>query len=299
MTNQPPTKHPIKQATKQSVAQTYERWRFLIADDHAFMRAMVHDMLSRLKVREVLHAANGEQAGRLLRKYGATIDCVISDCNMAPVNGLELLRDVRTGAIPGTPPGTCFIVLTGHAAEKVVKTAIALDANAYLVKPVTFEKLCRAIDTAMAKPLTLKSRAEYLGVGDFDIPDSTRAAGDRGVPWGVWMKLSRRHELEEHIRRDLADVGEAGAGGPVADGVVEIKNTRSAVIDEITAGMVLAEDIYAGNETLLIAAGTVITPELLAHFQKMAESAAEKPHLWIADTEIFKTDISKDGQSRA
>src|SRR5687767_14714460 len=106
----------------------------MVADDKPFIRSIVQGMLLRLKVKGIMQACNGDQAIKLLRKHTHRVGCIISDWNMDPVGGLELLRTVRSGLIPGLPASTCFIMLTGHARENVVKAALALDVNAYLVK---------------------------------------------------------------------------------------------------------------------------------------------------------------------
>src|SRR3954469_4741289 len=99
----------------------YSSLRVLVADDKAFIRSIVQNMLLRLKVKNILQAANGEQALKVLKKYNYRIGLIISDWNMDPVGGLELLRTVRCGDIPALPPETCFIMLTGHSKESVVK----------------------------------------------------------------------------------------------------------------------------------------------------------------------------------
>src|SRR5437868_5255096 len=108
----------------------YATLRVLVADDKAFIRSIVQNMLLRLRVKNIMQAANGEQAMKVLRKYNYRIGCIISDWNMDPIGGLELLRSVRCGDIPALPPETCFVMLTGHANETVVKAALALDVHA-------------------------------------------------------------------------------------------------------------------------------------------------------------------------
>src|SRR5688572_11351707 len=98
-------------------APNFSSLRVLIADDKAFIRSIVQGMLLRLKVKGVLQASNGDHAIKLLRKYTHRVGCIISDWNMDPVGGLELLRTVRSGQITGLPAATCFIMLTGHARE--------------------------------------------------------------------------------------------------------------------------------------------------------------------------------------
>ena len=68
--------------------------KVLIVDDHQIMRRIVKNLLDELNVRDVEEAVDGEDA---LKKLAAQkFDLVLSDWNMMPMTGLELLQFVRT-----------------------------------------------------------------------------------------------------------------------------------------------------------------------------------------------------------
>jgi len=265
--------------------KAYWKLRFLVADDKAFIRSIVQNMLMRLKVKGILQASNGQQAIKLLRKYGYRIDCVISDWNMDPVGGLELLRTVRTGDVPGLPPETCFIMLTGHAKESVVKAALALDVHAYLVKPVSFEKLVKTIDTARARDIGLKPASHYRALEGLEVPATVKASEAHIPPWVTWItKSPRRTQLEERIkqiRREVAETRRAEDEGE--DRSLEIKNMRRLAIDEIAPGLILAEDVYANDKALLVASGTVLSLGLISRLKELAAEGGEEAKLWVGD----------------
>jgi DNA-binding NarL/FixJ family response regulator len=244
-------------------------------------------MLLRLKVKGVLQASNGEQAINLLRKYTHRVGCIISDWNMDPVGGLELLRAVRSGQIPGLPAATCFIMLTGHARESVVKTAVALDVNAYLVKPVSFEKLVKTLEAALAREIKLRQSLYYRGIVDVDVPGSVKAAERHTPPWVTWIiKSPRRADLEERlkqIRKEAAELNERAANEDDAEDSIEIKNMRRLLMEEIKPGCVLAEDVYANDRDLLVAAGTVLSSGLLARLKEIAAGGGQEAKLWVGD----------------
>lgn len=264
--------------------------RVLVADDKPFIRSIVQNMLLRLKVKNIFLASNGEQATRLLRKYTHRIGCIISDWNMDPVGGLELLRSVRAGQIPGLPPETCFIMLTGHAKEKVVKTALALDVSAYLVKPVSFEKLVKTMDAALARDFRLRQSLYYRSISDVEIPSSVKAA-DRAVPpWVVWIvKSPQRAALEEKLRQIKREAAEERYRSEQKEEssdseAIEFKNMRRILMTEVEPGCVLAEDVYADDKDLLVAAGTVLSENLLGRLKEIAADGDEKEaKLWIGD----------------
>ena len=71
------------------------------------------------------------------------IQLVISDYNMPKLDGLGLLRAIRSH-----PPiqKTAFIMLTGRADRELVQRAVQYGVNNYLVKPFTVQTLKEKIE---------------------------------------------------------------------------------------------------------------------------------------------------------
>jgi two-component system chemotaxis response regulator CheY len=266
---------------------TYPSLRVMIADDKPFIRSIVQGMLLRLKVKGVMQASNGEQAVKLLRKYTHRIGCIISDWNMDPIGGLELLRTVRAGQIPGLPASTCFIMLTGHARESVVKAALALDVHAYLVKPVSFEKLVKTLEAALSREIHLRQSLYYRSIVDVEVPGAVKSADRHIPPWVTWIvKSPKRADLEERlkqIRREAADTHSKAANEDDTENGIEIKNMRRLLMEEIKPGCVLAEDVYANDRDLLVAAGTVLSNGLLSRLKEIAAGGGQEARLWVGD----------------
>lgn len=107
----------------------------LLVDDENFSRKVVAGLLADMGAPTVLEAANGEEALTILGDR--VVDLIISDFNMPKVHGLELLRAVRTGSNRAMP----FAMLTGYSEKMLVDLALALDANAFLIKPVSKDGL--------------------------------------------------------------------------------------------------------------------------------------------------------------
>lgn len=85
-------------------------------------------------------ARDGEEALEFLTKWenGAPVPVVILlDLNMPKVNGLEVLRKLKSHKEYKTIP---VVVLTTSSESMDVKTAYELGANSYIVKPVVFDK---------------------------------------------------------------------------------------------------------------------------------------------------------------
>ena len=108
----------------------------LIVDDYKTMLRIVRNLLKRVGFENVDEAAGGTEAFNKMKekKYGL----VISDWNMEPVTGLDLLKKVRGN---GSTKDIPFIVITAEStAENVIATKEAGVSN-YIVKPFNTETL--------------------------------------------------------------------------------------------------------------------------------------------------------------
>lgn len=120
----------------------------LIVDDQRSVRAMIRSCLQGIGITQVIEAEDGVQALDLLSTSPRHL--IISDLNMPHLDGLGLLRAVRQN--PETAK-TAFIMLSGHADTELVRKAVELGVNNYIVKPFTVESLRRKI-TAVFGQLT-------------------------------------------------------------------------------------------------------------------------------------------------
>jgi two-component system chemotaxis response regulator CheY len=113
----------------------------LIVDDQQTMRSLVRSGLQQLGFVQTYEAVDGEEGLRqmLMRPIGL----VISDFNMPKLDGLGLLRAIRSH-----PPiqKTAFIMLTGRADKELVQRAVQFGVNNYLVKPFTVGTLKEKIE---------------------------------------------------------------------------------------------------------------------------------------------------------
>ncbi|GAB4120749.1 MAG: response regulator [Rhodothalassiaceae bacterium] len=102
----------------------------LIVDDYKTMLRIVRNLLKQLGFDNVDEATDGAQALEKLRSknYGL----VISDWNMEPMTGYELLKEVRAdGQLKTTP----FIMVTAESKTDNVIAAKKAGVNNYIVKP--------------------------------------------------------------------------------------------------------------------------------------------------------------------
>ena len=133
----------------------------LCVDDESFMLHIVSTVMSKMLPGHLERASSGQAALNILSAMRDRIGLVVSDCNMKPINGLEFLKIVRSGGVPGVRRDLPFIMVTGHGDEPMVKQAIQMDVHGYCVKPVAPEKLAAAVQRAITQPIDLKPALTY------------------------------------------------------------------------------------------------------------------------------------------
>jgi two-component system chemotaxis response regulator CheY len=108
----------------------------LIVDDYKTMLRIIRNLLKQLGFNNVDEATDGAMALQMLRvgSYGL----VISDWNMEPMTGLQLLREVR--ADPKLKP-VPFIMVTAESKSENVIAAKEAGVSNYIVKPFNAETL--------------------------------------------------------------------------------------------------------------------------------------------------------------
>ena len=102
----------------------------LIVDDYKTMLRIIRNLLKQLGFNNVDEATDGSMALQKLRdkEYGL----VISDWNMEPMTGIQLLREVRADSKLKALP---FIMITAESKTENVIAAKEAGVNNYIVKP--------------------------------------------------------------------------------------------------------------------------------------------------------------------
>ena len=118
----------------------------LVVDDYNTMIRIIRNLLKQLGFEDVDDASDGSAALAKLRekKYGL----VISDWNMEPMTGYELLKEVR--ADPGLNK-TPFIMVTAESKTENVIAAKKAGVNNYIVKPFNAQTLKTKIEAVFAE----------------------------------------------------------------------------------------------------------------------------------------------------
>ena len=117
----------------------------LVVEDFRTIAQIVRVLLMQIGFRDVDAVSDGSAALLKMRekKYGL----VISDWNMSPMSGYELLKEVRSDP---TLKKTPFIMVTGDAKVDNVIAAKKAGVDNYIVKPFNVQALKDKIEASLA-----------------------------------------------------------------------------------------------------------------------------------------------------
>ena len=103
----------------------------LVVEDSPVMRQLLVFALARVRNLRVVEADDGVDG---LRKLASTrFDIVITDINMPVMDGLKLVRRIRSDP---THKDTPVIIITTEGSHEDRQRALQLGANAYITKPI-------------------------------------------------------------------------------------------------------------------------------------------------------------------
>ena len=180
--------------------------RVLVVDDHAVVRRGLSEFLeSEPDLELVGDASGGDEALELLDQLeaeGRRPDVVVMDLQMAPVDGIETTRRIRS-----TYPAVEVVALTSFGEEERVEAALAAGASGYLLKDADADEIATAIrvaqrgeiqiDPAVARSVLERRRSPYEAPGspltarELEVLRSV-AAGKANKQIAVHLEISER-----------------------------------------------------------------------------------------------------------
>lgn len=209
--------------------------RLIVIDDQPMMAKLVRQMVSPFDHEVVATGKDGVEGPALIAEHRP--DALICDINMPKVNGLSLLKAIRCGRA-GPRHDLPVLLLSGRSEGIVFKTALALDVNAFVVKPANVTNLIDRLHRALTIPRPIKEPDAYLRV---PIPA---------------------------LDRDDAPLT------PAAKPLVILRPPPGAQLlrlADLTPGAQLAAPILGGDSTVVIDAGEILTAELIERLMDMKE----------------------------
>jgi two-component system chemotaxis response regulator CheY len=117
----------------------------LVVDDYSTMVRIMRNLLRHLGFADIDDASDG--AAALAKMHSKRYGLVISDWNMQPMTGFELLREMRADPELGATP---FIMVTAESKTENVIAARRAGVSNYIVKPFNAQTLKTKIEAVFA-----------------------------------------------------------------------------------------------------------------------------------------------------
>ncbi len=236
--------------------------RIMVVDDQKFLRTMVAQGLKGVGA-EVIEAADGfaglgiiglgAETGSSMDRLKAkrpdmfdgtgtshrVVNCIVTDIRMAPMNGLEMLKAIRSG-LTKAPREIPVIIMSAHTDESLIGAAVALDAHGFVSKPVSQKSIMDRVLRAMRANFKPKPVEAYQTL---IIPELDEAILETDVSF-----LS--NEMLSKIR---------------AGDVNALTGERSTSVKwtELAIGDTIAVDFKTKSGQLVVPSGTAVTDVLL------------------------------------
>ena len=153
----------------------YELLKILLVDDNHYMRVLLAEILRAIGVKDIQEANDGAEGLQIMRDH--SIDIVMTDLSMQPLDGIDFVRLLRNS--PDSPNQMCpVIMITGHSTLARVNEARDAGVNEFLAKPLTARGVIERIHQIVEHPRAYARSDDYFG------PDRRRRQDPaHGGPW--------------------------------------------------------------------------------------------------------------------
>lgn len=216
----------------------FSRLHVLIVDDQMLVRSLVAQVLRTMGFAQenISQAVGGTFAKRTLE--AKPINIVLCDVQMDPMNGLDVLKDLRCGRT-NNPPNLPFVFLSGHPEKSNIVLAAQLHADGFIIKPPKPADMEKTLSMALTRPRPEMDPFAYQKI-------ATGTAYDRYVFGELLDQASQL--LDEN-------------GVPA----------HRAALNEVKPGSVLAQDLYNQTGQLLLQRGSEITKTQLRVLRQFSD----------------------------
>lgn len=160
----------------------------LVVDDNHQMRFLVRSLLRAGGVLRVAEADCAEEALAFMQR--ATVDLLLIDWCMRPIDGISFTRTVRMdGASPN--PYVAIVMISAHSEKSRVEAARDAGVNSFLVKPISTRSLFEHVSAALSDVRPFVRSTGYFG------PDRRHGVSESYS--GPFRRAADRNEREEFL----------------------------------------------------------------------------------------------------
>jgi CheY-like chemotaxis protein len=224
----------LSPASAQEASRKAAVLKVLVVEDDDFTRKLTAQVLHDLGYSSVVDVDSAMKAVELLNAH--TFDLVITDVNMPGMNGLQLIQKIRSGKTRAKPE-TRIVVLTSFSQTEILGSALALDINGFLVKPIIPAVVEEKLVQALSERLHLHSPVAYEAVMTAlkSLPPlAERTPSHRAA--AVSPATSRQ------VRRSAESIG-----------------ARPISLNRLRPGMVLKDSVRLKDGTLILSPGHALS----------------------------------------
>jgi DNA-binding NarL/FixJ family response regulator len=148
--------------------------RLMLADDHRMLREGLGRSMREQGFDVVGEASDGAEAVSMAQRLRP--DVILMDVTMPEMDGVEACRQVRLDL-----PGTQVVMLTMHADQEVLASAIRAGASGYLVKDCSTEEIASAVRMAASGETALSPQLAASMLNEVRKWDKAAAAEEERV----------------------------------------------------------------------------------------------------------------------
>jgi len=138
----------------------FKALKVMIVDDNAHMRRLVQTILSSMGINRFCECDNAKDAFHKLHSFHA--DILVVDWLMSPIDGIELVRKIRT-ARNSANPFVSIIMMTGHSSLNNVSEARDAGVNEFVAKPISARSLMLRVIEVIERPRLFVRSESYFG----------------------------------------------------------------------------------------------------------------------------------------
>jgi CheY-like chemotaxis protein len=233
----------------------------LVVEDEHFMRMLILQALESIGFTSLCEAEDGKQALQVMRKKH--VDFVISDIEMRPLNGLELVRQIRVGEAP-IDPGSRIIFLSGLGDMSTLSAASELDVHGFMVKPFSANQLRTKMQEALRLTVRLREPSVYESLAFTPAALQVRQKSQaKGSGYSVTTKRQALRSEKSHTASQPIQPAYETCQPATAE-----QKQICVAVAELCAGMTLCEDVLARG-VVMLNKGAILDPRLLLVLRDM------------------------------
>lgn len=120
--------------------------RLLLVEDDAVVRTFVQGALQKIGIQQLAVCQDGQSA--LAKMASFRPDIILTDIHMKPMDGAELVRQVRQLPDPALKRAR-VIVMTADSSPGTLRGIMSLGVDSYIVKPPRINDLKQRIESAL------------------------------------------------------------------------------------------------------------------------------------------------------